>query len=555
MIEGLPSGMHVIDSACGAGKTTQIKGFILKHYDEGIVYCVDSIAELHNMKEWLYMQLVMPGKIVPDDIIMITSENDDDAKQARNSYCANPDILCWKKILLLTHVRFFSSMINYFLIYRPQFQVSPFDGDFQGLLSRPDLRQWIFFDETPMWIRPFCTMPRSFLGLWSTKDINGNWQCKSPQDIDESYRVFIQNSKQDPFQHNNRLDLLKKESVLSMVPKMYPVWRAESKDQDISITFRPRDLVQPNTQTRIVVFEGAADLLLHGGPFNLLNNQGRKYNATVNFYPIPTPTERNANFNWEAYLNGLSQVVVPIICRNISQGGKMLVCVWKTENSSQADSEESNQSRFRDDVRDYLYQLIGCGPGWFDVIYYGENKCKSCNDFREYSDIILYGKWSLPSNKHIEHNLNWGTRISRRDMDMWFFVQLICRIGIRNHQDGVFNVYYTDDYSQKFIECLDSYFSTGQTPIQAIPQPSIKDILLGVHIKKQPRDYIEELCNRDPALRDHIQNQGTTNRYTLAIPDAELREIIQPTKDCNYNRSVGRLTEALEKVNVDLDVI
>ena len=140
-------------------------------------------------------------------------------------------------------------------------------------------------------------------------------------------------------------------------------------------------------------------------------------------------------------------------------------------------------------------------------------------------------------------------------MDMWFFVQLICRIGIRNHQGGEFNVYYTDDYSQKFINALDLYFSTGLTPMQAAPQPSIKDILLGVRIKKQPSDYIEELCNRDPTLRDHIQNQGTTNRYTLTIPDAELREIIQPTKNFNYERSKKKLTKALEKVKVDLDVI
>ena len=151
----LSRGAYIVDKACGKGKTTEIFDFIVQHYDEGILYCVDTIAELNRMYNNLYINLVQNGKISLDDILMITSEKNPNARGNLYSYHSNPDQLFSKKILLITHVRFFTSLINLFLIYRPVALPPPFDGNFQSLLTRGDLRQWIFFDETPMLFREF----------------------------------------------------------------------------------------------------------------------------------------------------------------------------------------------------------------------------------------------------------------------------------------------------------------------------------------------------------------------------------------------------------------
>ena len=408
-IDNLSRGSYIIDMACGRGKTTQILNFICQHYDEGILCCVDTIAELNRMYNNLYMNLVQNGKISSDDILMITSEKNPNARGNLYSYHSNPEQLFHKKILLITHVRFFTSLINLFLIYRPIAPTPPFDGNFQSLLTRGDLRQWIFFDETPMWIRPFCVMHRCCLGNFSNI-VNGKWFCKSPPDNRTWYEGFIKNTKEDPVGHQNRLDIWKQESILSMIPNWYRTWLSEPQDEDISISFLPKDLAVQGAQTHILFFEGAADLLLQNGPFTTPPHTHRqKYNANIHFEQILFSAERGKNFNPVEYEASLERVI-DIIVKNRQYNQKTLVCVWKNNDNSKEDLEESNISKFRGKVIEqiiYGTQLRGIDcQGYFSVIYYGENKCKSCNDFVDYSSIILFGRWRLPVSKCEEHNHN-----------------------------------------------------------------------------------------------------------------------------------------------------
>lgn len=82
----IPRGTNVLDRACGKGKTTDIFNFICQHYDEGILYCVDTIAELIKMKNLLELNLVNTGKIDADDILTITSETNQNAREACELY-------------------------------------------------------------------------------------------------------------------------------------------------------------------------------------------------------------------------------------------------------------------------------------------------------------------------------------------------------------------------------------------------------------------------------------------------------------------------------------
>ena len=47
------TGMYVISTGCGAGKSTSIKELIKLKADKGIMYCVDTIAEADKMNHWI----------------------------------------------------------------------------------------------------------------------------------------------------------------------------------------------------------------------------------------------------------------------------------------------------------------------------------------------------------------------------------------------------------------------------------------------------------------------------------------------------------------------
>ena len=264
-IEKLSKGAHVIDVACGKGKTSAIKDFILTHYEEGILYCVDTKVELEKMYNFLLQSLVGTGKLRLDDIMIISSEKKFETELKNYQY--DPYILTQKKIILITHVRFFTSLINYFLVYKPlQNEFTPgecFNGDFDYLLQRLCLRQWILFDETPMWIKYFWSTDRSFISTF-TDTIHGIHTCKPYQEIINSYNRFVKNTKTDPFRHVHKIDRIKRDSILSMIPKMYNTWVNMPKDiKEIGISFKPRDLIRDNINTHILFFEGAADLILN----------------------------------------------------------------------------------------------------------------------------------------------------------------------------------------------------------------------------------------------------------------------------------------------------
>lgn len=557
LINDMKEGTFIIDRACGRGKTTDIFNFICQHYNEGILYCVDSLSELNKMKMKLEIALVQTGKISDKDIMTITSEPNSDARGVLHDYHTHPDSLFTKKILLITHVRFFTSMLDYFIIYHPNAPVpaSIFNGDMQALLTRDDLRQWIFFDETPMWIHPFCIIPRSLLGAFSEKQ-NGVWRCKSFGDIQDTYNKFIKGTREDPFRHDTCLDDLKKQCILRMIPNRYDVWMSQPKSTDISIYFRPRDFAVNGIKTHILFYEGAADLLLSGSPFSLVPTKGTKYDAQISFHKLPFLTERGQKFDEKKYKASLDSVI-RIILENWQIGKKTLVCVWKTKDSSKDDIDGANNSQFREDVKAYIIDqgyALGCNiEGYFDVIYYGENKCKSCNDYCDYSAIILFGKWFMPDNKCSEHNLNWGTNITPRRLHLWFYVQLISRIGIRRHDNGKYDVYMTNDFSDDFIGQLDNYFNNDLLPEdrRIIEVDELEDSLKDAHLNKISRKHIKLLCATHPELRNHILDPDKNTALELYATEEELGEIL-PHEGDHLRRAIDGFKPKLKHINVEL---
>lgn len=105
-------GGYIVSSGCGSGKTESIKSLIRNKYNEGILYCVDTKEELDKMYNWIIDNLVdvMPG-LKKEDVMIISS--DDEHYISLSEYKDNPEIIMQKKILLITHVRFWTDLINY----------------------------------------------------------------------------------------------------------------------------------------------------------------------------------------------------------------------------------------------------------------------------------------------------------------------------------------------------------------------------------------------------------------------------------------------------------
>ena len=276
-------GGYIISSGMGSGKTESIKSLIRQKYDEGILYCVDTRDELKKMYRWIIEELVPVTDLKGTDVMMVSS--DPEFSYFLDLYKDNPEMLMEKKVILITHVRFFTDLINYFLIYRPQGKVDIFDGDFRTLMTRDDLRRYIVFDETPVQITPFVKFDRSMLGLFTTEDDKGNMVCRSPEGIQRFYNRFLKGSRNDLFSNQSfRINRIKRDVVLGLVPKYYDSWMLSDTDSK-EIMFYPVDLCPEGVaiSTHVLIFEGAGNILFRGSTrFTLLDTEN-KYNTITEF--------------------------------------------------------------------------------------------------------------------------------------------------------------------------------------------------------------------------------------------------------------------------------
>lgn len=257
------NGCYVISTGCGAGKTESIKSLIRQKANSGIVYCVDTISELQKMYQWIIDNLCSTGVLAEDDVVCISSDLKN--SQELKKYIGDPSYLITKKVILLTHVRFWTDLINYFVVYNPtSTQEPPFDCDFQKLMARKDLRKYIIFDETPLFIKPFVTIPKCFLAVLGKPSKKGIWHCLDRKEMDDRYEEFIKNSPQDLFKDHSELSKIKRKVALDMIYKNYDSYMKKATKAGIDITFKPIMLCQPGINNHILIYEGVGDVLFQG---------------------------------------------------------------------------------------------------------------------------------------------------------------------------------------------------------------------------------------------------------------------------------------------------
>lgn len=530
-------GGYIVSSGMGSGKTESIKSLIRHKHDEGILYCVDTRDELEKMFGWIVENLVVEGVLRMEDVMIISS--DPGRADFLGQYRDNPEVLMEKKVILITHVRFWTDLINHFLIYKPGKEVDPFDGDFRTLMGRDDLRGYVIFDETPTFINPFVEFDRSMLGIFGKTDENGNIICKPPEELGRYYDLFIRGGRNDLFNQAYRINRMKRDVVLGLIPKYYGSWVMSDTDK-VGITFYPVDLCPGGMtiSTHILIFEGAGNILFRGSTrFTLLDTES-KYNTVTEFRKMDFGLSRKC-FDEAGF-----GIFVERIGRLIDKP-TLIVC-WKDING---DDDGPGKSGYAERFKRLLV-AEGVDPGLFTVTYYGATDNKSTNSYRDVGQILLCGAWNLPNTESAKIRRAYGTSTDPHSQKDWYFSQLITRIGIRKHIEGeVYTVWYTDDFDERFIERMDAYFNENRVIGKAsVSHNDWEKRLDGMKIRSNIKEEIRLLARYDKDMQRAITMDS---EYTKEVTFAYL-EMIGIKRYVRERRKYDRLLETLNKLKITL---
>lgn len=531
------SGGYIVSSGMGSGKTESIKSLIRHKHDEGILYCVDTRDELEKMFGWIVENLVVEGVLRMEDVMIISS--DPGRADFLGQYRDNPEVLMEKKVILITHVRFWTDLINHFLIYKPQKEVEPFDGDFRTLMGRDDLRGYVIFDETPTFINPFVEFDRSMLGIFGKTDENGNIVCKPPEELGRYYDLFIRGGRNDLFNQAYRINRIKRDVVLGLIPKYYDSWMMSDTDK-MGITFYPVDLCPGGMtiSTHILIFEGAGNILFRGSTrFTLLDTES-KYNTVTEFRKMDFGLSRKG-FDEKGFGEFVKRI------GRLIDKPSLIVC-WKDING---DDDGPGKSGYTERFRRLLV-AEGVDPGLFTVTYYGATDNKSTNSYRDVEQILLCGDWNLPNTESAKIRRAYGTSTDPHSQKDWYFSQLITRIGIRKHIEGeVYTVWHTDDFDERFIERMDAYFNENRVIDKAsVSHNDWEKRLDGMRIRSNIKEEIRLLAKYDKDMQRAITMDS---EYTKEVTFAYL-EMIGIKRYVRERRKYNRLLETLSKLKIAL---
>lgn len=528
-------GNFILSTGCGSGKTYWLERFILTHYMEGMLIIVDSIVSANS----LYFDLLTKLGLDANDMMLIHSKIDYDVL---NEYANNPEEVTKKKVLIMTNVRLYTEYPPVYLLYNKNGAVlSSFDGDWKKLMNNPNTRRWIIIDEIPGFIQKYASVSKLHLGVLGADDGNGGYKAKEFMAMKKYYNTFIAHSDAAWFNTATTLGLLKTDTALSIIESEYS--NMIKVQGDAVIQFSPCDFQTNNSL--VLIMEGAGDVLFKDSSIYKLIDIPQKYRAKADFHSFNVPNLNRRNNKHQELIKSMVQSVIAILS---SVKGKTLIACWndfKGENNDiTSDNQESKDSPIVGSLSDELAKA-NISQDLYSIIYYGSAESKAVNDFKDYCNIILLGKWSLPvSTSSEKFNKVFQTNTTLTRYMLWEYVQLITRIAIR--QDKDINVFYTDDHNKDFILTLEKYFNQN---ILDIPEEHIdwRDKVKKLNNGKRVVSQIERLSQRFPYIPQMIV-EGNQDK-TINVSLKEVNNLIGKTKK---RRDYKHLISILQKFGISL---
>lgn len=528
-------GNFILSTGCGSGKTYWLERFILTHYMEGMLIVVDSIVSANTLHSHLLNLLGLDA----NDMMLIHSQTDYDVQ---NEYANSPEEVTKKKVLIMTNVRLYTEYPPVYLLYNKNgVALSPFDGDWKKLMNNPNTRRWIIINEIPGFIQKYATVSKQLLGVLGADDGNGGYKAKEFVAMEKFYNTFIAHSDAALFDTTTVLGKLKTETALSVIEHEYS--NMMKVQGDAAIQFSPCDFQTNNSL--VLIMEGAGDVLFKDSSIYRLIDIPNKYRAKADFHSFNVPNLNRRSKNHQELIKSMVQSVIAILS---SVKGKTLIACWNDfkgeDNGIISDAQSSNDSTLVALLSEELIKT-SISQNLYSIIYYGSAESKAVNDFKDYSNIILLGKWSLPvSTSSEKFNKAFLTNTTLTRYMLWEYVQLITRIAIR--QDRDINVFYSDDHNKDFMLTLEKYFNQN---ILDIPEEHIdwRDKVKKLNNGKRIVSQIERLSQRFPYIPQMIV-EGNQNK-TINVSLKEVNNLIGKNKK---RRDYKLLISILQKFGISL---
>lgn len=521
-------GNYVLSTGCGSGKTYWLRGFTLSHYSEGMLIVVDSIISAES----LYKGLISLG-LDEKNVMMIHSKTD---FQIQADYANKPWEVTKKKVLIITNVRLYTEYPPAYLLYNSNgATLSPFNGDWGKLMANPDVRRWIIIDEIPGFIQKYITIPRVHLGVLGEDDGKGGYKAKDLVEMKKWYDKFIAHTDSEFFDTTTALGRLRTDTALSIINKEYTKL-LKGKD-NVSIQFSPCDFL--SDKSLILIMEGAGDILFKDSKVYKLIDIPVKYRGKVKFQKINTSTllKRKCR-DQEEQIKSMVEAVLSVMS---TTKGKTLITCWK-DFKEDGEYDDLNKSELVNKLLERLEKTV-VDKDSYSIIYYGSSESKAVNKYKDYSNIILLGYWSLSVTSSDKFKIAFHTDTTYTRYMLWEYVQLITRTAIR--QDRDIRVFYTDDHKEEFISTLDKYFNKNKLDIpeeQIDWRSKIKEVKYGNRVLKT----IEMLVQRFPSIPKYIV-QGKKKTIQLS-----LKEINKLTGKVKKKRDYNHTTKVLKKLGITL---
>lgn len=528
-------GNFILSTGCGSGKTYWLERFILTHYMEGMLIIVDSIVSANS----LYFDLLTKLGLDANDMMLIHSKTDYDVM---NEYANNPEEVTKKKVLIMTNVRLYTEYPPVYLLYNKNgVTLSSFDGDWKKLMNNPNTRRWIIIDEIPGFIQKYATVSKLHLGVLGETDDYGGYKAKEFIVMEKDYNTFIAHSDAALFATTTALGKLKTDSALYIIKHKYlDMMKVQG---DAVIQFSPCDF--QTTKSLVLIMEGAGDVLFKDSSIYKLIDIPQKYRAKADFHSFNVPNLNRRSNKHQELIKSMVQSVIAILS---SVKGKTLIACWNDfkgeDKRTTSDNQESKDSPTIALLSEELTKAA-IPLDSFSIIYYGSAESKAVNDFKDYSNIILLGKWSLPvSTSSEKFNKAFLTNTTLTRYMLWEYVQLITRIAIR--QDRDINVFYSDDHNRDFMLTLEKYFNQN---ILDIPEEHIdwRDKVKKINNGKRIVSQIERLSQRFPYIPQMIV-EGNQNK-TINVSLKEVNNLIGKNKK---RRDYKLLISILQEFGISL---
>lgn len=530
-------GNYILSTGCGSGKTYWLERFTMMHYWEGFLIVVDSIVSANT----LYSHLINLG-IDSSDVMMIHSQTD---YEVQNEYANCPQEVTKKKVLIMTNIRLYTEYPPVYLLYNKNGVVlSPFDGNWGKLMNNPYARRWIIIDEIPGFIQRYATVSKPHLGILGEDDGCGVYKPKNlMMMMKKAYDTFIAHSDMAFFDQTTVLGKLRTDTALSIIKNNYTDMM--KKPYDAPIQFSPCDF--QTGRSLVLIMEGAGDILFKDSSIYQVVDIPKKYRAKACFHSFNVPNINRRNNNHLGMIKSMVEAVVTILA---SVNGKTLIACWndfKSEDVNATDEVKNiNDSPLASALSEELSKTI-IQKDAYSIIYYGSAESKAVNTYKDYTNIILLGKWSLPiSASSDKFNKAFQTNTTPTRYMLWEYIQLITRTAIR--QDKDIQVFYTDDHNQDFISTLEKYFNQNTLDI---PEEHIdwRDKVKTIQNGKRVISQIEKLVQRFPYIPEMIVEGGKNKTITINLK--ELNQLLDKKKK---KRDYKHLRTVLQKFGVYLTI-